>query len=313
MLNRAAHFNDDTGRLALEIGRGRAGFQLVRGAPRPHDGWTGKNWALVQGAARARGDWLLLADADVTLHPAALKQAMADALARNVSALSILPALECETFPEKTLMPLFALLSALIEPMDAAGCPDSPAARLSGAFLLVRRSDYEAVGGHETVAGALIEDLALARVFKQRGLPLRLTWTHDLVRTRMYSSFSGLWGGLTRLSFPTMNYSTPRLLAAWLAILWGPLAPWMALAIGCLQSSWAVIAAALALCAWIPAILRPLLVLLRVPRRYAWLLQAAALFFGCAATASAWRHATGRGFAWKGRRYRQGRASNGLA
>ncbi|MBU1693955.1 MAG: glycosyltransferase family 2 protein [Verrucomicrobia bacterium] len=300
---------DATARIAEEAGRGLVAFRLIRGAPRPDDGWAGKNWALVQGTEAARYEWLLFLDADVVLHPAALKQAMAGATLQNVDALSVLPAIECRTVWEKTIMPLFALLSALVEPMDRANHPEKAGSRLSGAFILVRRSAYEAAGGHRAVAGRIIEDMALAKNFKRGGYPIRLLWTHDLLSTRMYDTFRDLWSGLIRLSYPMMEYSPPRLLLAWAAALIGAWTPWFVLVAGAWQTargqaagiaSWLV---ALVLCMAIPRILRKVLELLRVKRLYAWLLPAAALLYCLAATWSALRYTTGRGIAWKQRLY----------
>lgn len=289
---------DGTVRAAEAAGRGLAGFRLIRGVDRPDAGWVGKNWALVQGAAAARHDWLLFLDADVVLHPRALKQAMAAALAGQADALSVLPAIECRTIWEKTIMPLFALLSALIEPMDRANRPDTSGSRLSGAFILTRRAAYEAAGGHRAVAGQIIEDMALARNLKRGGFAIRLFWTHDLLATRMYDTFRDLWTGLVRLSYPMMEYRPSRVLAAWMAALIGTWAPLLALFAGTGPTI-----GGLVLCAAMPFMLRKIVDLLRVPRAYALLLPLAALVYCLASTWSALLHCAGEGITWKQRRY----------
>lgn len=290
---------DATARIAEEAGRGPVAFRLVRGAPRPDDGWVGKNWALVQGAEAARHEWLLFMDADVVLHPAALKQAMAGTILRGVDAFSVLPAIECRSLWDKMIMPLFALLSALVEPMDRVNHPKKAGSRLSGAFILARRRTYEAAGGHRAVADRIIEDMALAKNFKRGGFPIRLLWTHDLLSTRMYDTFRDLWAGLVRLGYPMMEYSPPRLLLAWVVALVGAWTPWMALFTG----KWPALGG-LALCAAMPAVLRKVLDILSVPRSCALLLPVASLVYCLAATWSALRYTTGRGIVWKQRVYR---------
>ena len=289
---------DGTVRAAEGAGPTPCAVRLVRGADRPDAGWAGKNWALVQGAAAARYDWLLFLDADVVLHPAALKQAMAAAQSGRVDAVSVLPAIECRTIWEKAIMPLFASLSALIEPMDRANRPGSAGSRLSGAFILARRAAYEAAGGHRAVAGQIIEDMALARNLKRGGFALRLFWTHDLLATRMYDTFRDLWAGLVRLSYPMMEHRPGRLLLAWAAALVGVWAPWLALA-----GDWPEAAAGLLLIAIMPVALRKILQILRLPWAYGLLLPPAALVYCLAATWSALRRHTGRGIVWKQRRY----------
>ena len=290
---------DGTVRAAEGAGPTPCAVRLVRGADRPDAGWAGKNWALVQGAAAARYDWLLFLDADVVLHPAALKQAMAAAQSGRVDAVSVLPAIECRTIWEKAIMPLFASLSALIEPMDRANRPGSAGSRLSGAFILARRAAYEAAGGHRAVAGQIIEDMALARNLKRGGFALRLFWTHDLLATRMYDTFRDLWAGLVRLSYPMMEHRPGRLLLAWAAALVGVWAPWLALA-----GDWPEAAAGLLLIAIMPVALRKILQILRLPWAYGLLLPPAALVYCLAAAWSAARHHAGRGIAWKQRLYR---------
>jgi hypothetical protein len=290
---------DATARTAEEAGRGCAAFTLIRGAPRPEGGWVGKNWALVQGVEVAQHEWLLFLDADVVLHPAALKQAMAGAISQGAAAFSILPAIECRSLWDKMIMPLFALLSALVEPMDRANHPGKAGSRLSGAFILTRRPVYEAAGGHRAVADRIIEDMALSKNFKRHGHPVRLLWTHDLLSTRMYDTFRDLWAGLIRLGYPMMEYRPSRLLLAWAAALVGAWAPWLAL----LAGGWPSLGG-LALCAAMPVMLRKILDILRVPWGYALLLPAGSLIYCLAATWSALRYTTGRGIAWKQRVYR---------
>lgn len=291
---------DGTARAAEAAGRVLTAFRLLRGADRPDAGWAGKNWALVQGTAAARHDWLLFLDADVVLHPAALKQAMAAAQAGRADALSVLPTIECRTIWEKTIMPLFALLSALIEPMDRANRPGSAGSRLSGAFILARRAAYEAAGGHRAVGGCVIEDMALAQNLKRDGFAIRLFWTHDLLATRMYDTFRDLWAGLVRLSYPMMEYRPERLLLAWAAALVGAWLPWLALAGGGPTA-----AAGLLLIAIMPIALRKILQILRIPWTCGLLLPPAALVYCLAAAWSALRHYTGGGIVWKQRRYGQ--------
>ncbi len=64
----------------------------------------------------------------------------------------------------------------------------SPAAYANGAFMLVRRSMYEALGGHARVREQLNDDIALAHLAKAEGYCLRIAGNADLVHTGMYGS-----------------------------------------------------------------------------------------------------------------------------
>jgi hopene-associated glycosyltransferase HpnB len=281
--------------------------RIVEGAPRPAgSSWVGKNWALMQGVAAAQGDWLLFIDSDVAHHPLTFRKAMAESLRLNIDALSILPTIHGKSFWEKCVMPLFATLSVLIEPLDGASHPERRAARLCGAFILIRKDVYQAAGTHEAVRDQILEDMALARILKQQGRRIWLTYTHDLTSTRMYDSFRELWHGLSRLGFPLLRYSIARLTIAWLAAIVGALVPWIATAVGFCLFDGPLSIAGIALCIFNRGAIQPVFTVVRVRSQYAWLLPLAAILYCLAATRAAARHFTGKGLAWKQRVYGTG-------
>jgi hypothetical protein len=67
------------------------------------------------------------------------------------------------------------------------------------------REAYNAVGGHATVAGEILEDVALARLVKQCGYGIYFAAPVCVVRTRMYRSFSAMWQGWTKNLYPLMG------------------------------------------------------------------------------------------------------------
>jgi len=281
-----------------------ADFRILRGAPRPDGGWMGKTWALTQAVAAAHGEWLLFCDADVRLHPEALLRALRAARRLGVDALSLLPAIDCRSFWDQTIMPLFALLSALMEPPDKANRTDERNCRFSGAFILIRRAAYDRAGGHAAVRGEILEDMALARALKRAAVPLRLMYTHELVRTRMYENRRDMWHGLTRLAYPMLKFAPGPLLGAWAAAIAGAWLPWLSALAGAARggrAGWGLAAAAAALVVWQAGMQREFYRLLRLSPLHIMRLPLAALVMCVAATASAWRHHTGRGARWKGR------------
>jgi len=89
--------------------------------------------------------------------------------------------------------------------MRAVNDPASPAAAANGQFLLVRRSLYDAVGGHATVKASVLEDVALAETVKRRGLPVFFANTETLASTRMYDGFRALWYGWSKNLFTLLG------------------------------------------------------------------------------------------------------------
>jgi chlorobactene glucosyltransferase len=163
----------------------------------PAPGWTGKCAACWQGALVARGSWLLFTDADTRHEPGALRAALALALAARREAVSLFPRQRCETFWERLLLP-FAyqqyFVGAQTDALDKPGAP----ALANGQYFLISRRAYGAAGGHASVAGSIIEDVALAGALKRAGYPALAAHGEALVSVRMYGSLGALVEGFTK-------------------------------------------------------------------------------------------------------------------
>jgi glycosyltransferase involved in cell wall biosynthesis len=185
----------------------------VMDAPTLPPGWTGKNNAMIAGAAEARGEWLLFTDADTVHLPGSLARALNEAKAGQAALLSYSPEQVASGFWEKAVMPvIFAELAAHYSPSEVSD-PNSPAAAANGQYILIRREAYDAVGGHAAVADKILEDVELARAVKRSGRKILFRFGGDAVRTRMYRSFSQLREGWTKnlaILFPA-----PARLAVW--------------------------------------------------------------------------------------------------
>lgn len=168
-------------------------------------GWTGKNYAVSLGAAAATGDWLLFTDADTYHLPGAARRALADASEHDAALVSYSPEQEMESFGERALIPfVFCRLSALYS-FARVNDPARPDAAANGQFLMLRRDAYDAIGGHASVAGQILEDVALARRVKQAGYTIYFTAPVGVVRTRMYRSFGAMWQGWTKNLYPLVG------------------------------------------------------------------------------------------------------------
>jgi glycosyltransferase involved in cell wall biosynthesis len=212
---------DDSSRdRTAEVARSFSGVRVLSAPPLP-PGWTGKNNAVAAGARTARGEWLLFTDADTVHRPGSLARALAEAHQHQASMLSYSPQQDVHGFWEKAVMPvIFAELAATYPPKQVSD-PNSSAAAANGQYLLVSREAYAAVGGHAAVAGALLEDVALARAVKQKGFRIYFRFGGDAVRTRMYRSFPQLREGWTKnlaLLFPAARLAAVRLLQFLLAV-----------------------------------------------------------------------------------------------
>ncbi len=200
----------------------------VRCLPEPPlpDGWVGKNWACATGAAATSAPWVLFLDADVRLHPAAVRTVL-DWAERDGAALATVGSqVEMGGVWERTILPFYVQMVLTYFRTPRVNRPTSRAAMANGQFLMVRRAEYDAVGGHAAVRDYVLEDVALAQRFRSAGATLRVAWAPELARTRMYRTRAEMSEGLLKNLHGT-HYSTARqlgFLGALIGFFWLPLA-----------------------------------------------------------------------------------------
>jgi chlorobactene glucosyltransferase len=193
------------------------------------EGWFGKNNAMREGVAASRGDWLLFTDADChQTSRKTLSVAMREALDGGCDVLSVTPVLETHTVWERIIQPVCTMALMIWFLPHRVNRPWRKTAYANGAFMLMRRSCYEAIGGHERVRTEVNEDVHMARYAKQLGMRLRVVENDDLYSTRMYDSPSAAWRGWSRIFYGCLG-SLPRLSASAALIALVGLLPWTGL------------------------------------------------------------------------------------
>ncbi|HJU83974.1 MAG TPA: glycosyltransferase family 2 protein [Holophagaceae bacterium] len=202
-------------------------------------GWLGKNHALhlAQQQPEAReAQWLLFADADVQASPDLLRRALAFAEGQPTDILALLFAVDTVTFWERLSLPVMVTgIFSLIPPHQVPN-PRHWAFAGIGAFTLVRREAYDAVGGHAAAPMEMVDDMMLARRVKKAGFVNRLAQGGPGLHLRVYHGFEELARGLRKntAAFPgwwLLPLLLPMLIALYLSPLWLPLAGHPVLAI----------------------------------------------------------------------------------
>jgi chlorobactene glucosyltransferase len=190
---------DNTLAIARSIAFSRPQLTVLRCPPVPAR-WIGKSWACWAGAAAvsAHTDWLCFVDADVRAEPALVAAAVAAAETGQLDLLSLSPRQLLGSFAERLVMPCGLYLLAFCQDLNKVQGADARLVTATGQFMLVRRSAYEAVGGHAAVSAAVCEDVALALLVKQSGRRVRLKDGGRVLTTRMYSDWSTLWVGVSK-------------------------------------------------------------------------------------------------------------------
>ncbi len=284
-------------------------FRIVQGTDLP-TGWAGKPHALVQGYAVAQGDWLCFIDADTFASPNLITSTFQAARSLEADLLSILTYQELITFWESVILPVVFTALSVGFPADRVNDPDKPDAIANGQFILIRRSVYQAVGGHQAVRSEIAEDRALAALVKGNGYKLVVGDGRDLARTRMYTSLPEIWEGWTKNIFLGLQDRLWLLALGGLVGLTGALALplWTILSLSWAISSgcWiAYLAAAQSIILWSYLLFKRVQAsrAMDISAWYAFSLPLGALVFTLMMFTSAYRVLSGKGVTWRGRTY----------
>jgi glycosyltransferase involved in cell wall biosynthesis len=193
--------SDETAHIVERIAAQDARVRLINIDSLP-PGWYGKNHAVAKGVAAARGPWICMTDADCRqISTRTLSVAAQHALTTGADLLSVLPVLETRGFLEDVIQPVCGGVMMIWFNPEKVNNPDKPAAYANGAFILMKRSSYEAIGTHEAIKGMMMEDMHLARRIKQAGMNLRVVQSKGLYSVRMYASLKETIAGWSRIFF----------------------------------------------------------------------------------------------------------------
>ncbi len=211
------------------------------------EGWVGKNYAVSLGAARAAADWLLFTDADAVHLAGSAGRALEAGESSGAALVSYSPEQVTETWWEKALIPfVYARLAQRYSYVEVND-PESAAAAANGQYLLIRRDAYEAAGGHASVHGEILEDVALARRVKAVGYRIWFAVGEGIVRVRMYRTFRAMWKGWKKNLYllvggvqigvgREIGATLPMEIAFLIVFLWFQV--WLGVALACVALLW---------------------------------------------------------------------------
>ena len=197
---------DETGRILDEFAAGHPRFRAVHVSELP-SGWLGKPHALQKAFEASGGEWLLFTDADVQFEASVLRLAIALAKQNNLDHLTLLSDVEMHGFWEKTLITFFAFAFFLSSDPHRANNAKSRAYIGVGAFQLLRRSVYKAIGTHRRLAMEVVDDMKLGKLVKQCGFRSGVAVAQDFVSVRWHSGARNVIRGVTKNFFAAFGYN----------------------------------------------------------------------------------------------------------
>jgi hopene-associated glycosyltransferase HpnB len=303
------HSSDGTAEAAARAAGANNGaarpFAIYTAAALP-GGWTGKLWALNEGARCAsrgeRGDeesdeFYWFTDADVQHAPDTLRRLAYRVQFDKLDLASLMVLLRARTFPEKILIPAFLYFFLQLYPPKWIADSAARTAGAAGGCLLIRRGALQRIGGLAAIRDAMIDDCALARAVKLSGGKIWMGVTRASTSLRDYKSFTEIRDMIARTAFTQLRYSRLLLLITTVGLSLTYVAPLALLFTGNVMAR---VFGGLC-CCWMAGSFFPTIRYYRLSPGWVVLLPVAAVFYAQATVLSAVRYWLGRGGQWKGR------------
>lgn len=291
-------------------------LKIINGSDLP-SGWAGKPHALYQAANSARGErseWLCFIDADTFLAPETLSSVYVKAIETKADLLTLMTFQVMVTFWERAVLPLvMTALSVGFSPRKVND-PKRKDAIANGQFIFIKRSVYDAIGGHESVKDQIVEDKAISEKVKWGGYRLIVADGMQVARTRMYTSLPEMWEGWTKNIYLGLREQVSLMvlgafgaLVTVIAALVLPLWPLLGLFWFFYNGGWMAIGIIIeAMILWSVLIYVRAMVAhnMNIPRWYALTTPLGAAIFAAMMFTSTWKVISGQGVTWRGRKYK---------
>jgi glycosyltransferase involved in cell wall biosynthesis len=190
-------------------------------------GWLGKTHAMWSAGQQAGGDWLLFTDADVLFKPEVLRRALAYAESENADHVVVFPRIIMKRPGEKMMIAFFQTLFTFGHRPWRVADPDTKDHMGVGAFNLVRRTAYEAVGTYKALRMEVLDDMKLGKVLKNARFRQRNVFGDDLISVRWAKGAMGVVDNLTKNFFAVLSFQWWRTIASVFGLFFLNLGPFL--------------------------------------------------------------------------------------
>lgn len=202
---------DGTGDVVKSLMKEYGKLHLHSGKPLP-EGWLGKVWACRQLSEKAKGDYFLFIDADVSLEPGAVEAALYMSRKYKPALLSVFPDQTLKTTGEKLVVPIMHFLLLTLLPLKwVYSLPFPSMSAANGQFMFFEAKTYRRFSWHEQVKDCITEDIEIVKRVKQQKLKAVTLLGNGLVRCRMYGSFGEAVSGFSKNVLSGFGGSIPGL------------------------------------------------------------------------------------------------------
>ncbi|KGP93224.1 glycosyl transferase [Pontibacillus chungwhensis BH030062] len=172
------------------------------------EGWLGKNHALYKGYQEAEGDVIVFTDGDIQFSESAIERALSFLEQEKADHLTVAPNLVTKSKGLKAFISYFMFGFGFFKrPWTANNDHSQKGGMGIGAFNMLKRPTYEAIGTHELIAKRPDDDLFLGQKVKSLGYKQRLATGMEDISVEWYSSLQEAIKGLEKNTFAGLNYS----------------------------------------------------------------------------------------------------------
>ena len=225
------HFSQKT----REMGHPNPILRVIHHTDLP-PGWLGKTHAMWTAAKEATGDWLLFTDADVLFKPDSLRRALAYAEAEPADHVVLFPRMIMKRPGEFMMIAFFQTMFMFGHRPWKVADPSTDDHMGVGAFNLVRRRAYDAVGTYAALRMEVLDDMKLGKVVKRAGFAQRNVFGGDLISIRWAHGAMGIVENLTKNFFAVLSFQWWRALISVVGLAFLNFGPFLGI---CLAHGWA--------------------------------------------------------------------------
>jgi glycosyltransferase involved in cell wall biosynthesis len=190
-------------------------------------GWLGKTHAMWTAGQQATGDWFLFTDADVLFRPDVVRRAVAYGEAERADHVVVFPHILMHGPGEHMMIAFFQTLFTFGHRPWKVADPKTKDHMGVGAFNMVRRTAYEAVGTYRALRMEVLDDMKLGKVIKNAGFAQRNVFGDDLISIRWAKGAFGVIDNLTKNFFAILSFQWWRTIASAVALLFLNLGPFL--------------------------------------------------------------------------------------
>ncbi len=173
------------------------------------EGWLGKCHACHLGAQASQGDWILFADADSWMSPDLIARALQTAEREGVEHVSLAPALAGTAGLGRAVA--LAMCIGLLKEAASVNRGRKGAYIGLGAFNMVNKRAYEAIGGHEALRMEVVDDIRLGFLLEQHGFKTRVLFALNDLEVAWIQSLPSFYKVIEKNYFAVLGFSTMRL------------------------------------------------------------------------------------------------------